>query len=350
MYDVFSFPGMVMERGMLLGIQSRAAGRLPAAWEEGLGALLWLLVLGMGVACAVRLLEKGHSVVLFEKSHRLGGTPDSIIPETRYDDASQEIDAILAPAKASGRIEIRFGAALGDRVSLDQLRTEFDAVFLGPGLGRASSLGEADGALDALAFLQVVKRGQIQSIGQRVAVLGGGNTAIDAALSAKQFGAKDVYLVYRRSYAEMPAWPNERQRLLEAGVHLLILTAPLGYQTDENGKLLGLRIVRTELGEPDESGRRAPRAVAGTENILPIDTAIEAIGQAIPAELRRALAGLDLTRLGLIATRSNSQATSIPKVFAGGDLVNGGTTAVQGIAEGMHAAEEIDCLLSNSPT
>lgn len=303
-----------------------------------------------GVACAVRLLEKGHSVVLFEKSHRLGGTPDSIIPETRYDDASQEIDAILAPAKAAGRIEIRFGSALGDRVSLDQLRTEFDAVFLGPGLGRATSLGEADGAIDALAFLQGVKRGQIRAIGHRVAVLGGGNTAIDAALSARQLGGKDVYVVYRRSYAEMPAWPNERQHLLDAGVHLLILTAPLGYQTDENGKLLGLRIVRTELGEPDESGRRTPRAIAGTENVLPVDMAIEAIGQTIPVELRQALAGLDLTRHGLIATPSNSQATSVPKVLAGGDLVNGGTTAVQGIAEGMRAAEEIDCLLSNSPS
>lgn len=301
-----------------------------------------------GVACAVRLLEKGHSVVLFEKSHRLGGTPDSIIPETRYHDASAEIDAILAPANTLGRIEIRFDCALGDRVSLDQLRTEFDAVFLAPGLGRASSLGEADGVIDALAFLQGVKRGQIRSVGQRVAVLGGGNTAIDAALSAKQLGAGDVYVVYRRSYAEMPAWPSERQHLLDAGVHLLILTAPLGYHTDENGKLAGLRIVRTELGAPDESGRRAPRTIAGTENLLPIDTAIEAIGQAIPAELRQALTGLDLTRHGLIATPPNSRATSIPRVFAGGDLINGGATAVQGIADGMHAADEIDRLFSKS--
>lgn len=302
-----------------------------------------------GVACAVRLLEKGHAVVLFEKSQRLGGTPDSIIPVARYENAAEEIDAILAPARTSGRIEVRYGCALGGCVSLEKLRTEFDAVFLAPGLGRASSLGEADGVVDALAFLQGVKRGRIRSVDQRVAVLGGGNTAIDAALSAKQLGAKDVYLVYRRSYAEMPAWPNERQHLLEAGAHLLILTAPLGYQIDEQGKLVGLRIVRTELGEPDESGRHAPRAIAGTENVLPIDTVIEAIGQAIPADLRQALAGLELTRHGLIATAPNSQATSMAKVFAGGDLVNGGTTAVQGIAEGMRAAEEIDRLLGNSP-
>ncbi len=301
-----------------------------------------------GVACAVRLLEKGHSVVLFEKGQRLGGTPDSVIPGARYDDASQEIETILAPAKASGRIEIRFGTTLGGNLSLDSLRAQFDAVFLAPGLGRSTSLGEADGVIDALAFLEGVKRGRIESIGQRVAVLGGGNTAIDAAISAKQLGAKDVYVVYRRSYAEMPAWPAERQHLLEAGVHLLILTAPLGYQADESGKLLGLRIVRTELAEPDESGRRAPRALAGTENVLPIDTAIEAIGQGIPADLLPALAGLDLTRHGLIATPPDSQATSLPKVFAGGDLVNGGTTAVQGIAEGMRAAEEIDRLLAKA--
>lgn len=303
-----------------------------------------------GVACAIRLLEKGHRVTLFEKSHRLGGTPESVIPPDRCEDPSLEIDAILAPAKAAGRIEIRLGHALGREVALAQLCGEFDAVFLALGLGQSTSLGAADGVLDALAFLEGVKRGRIASVGPRVAVLGGGNTAIDAALTATQLGAKDVYVVYRRSLAEMPAWPSQRQQLLDAGAHLLILTAPLGYQTDASGRLTGLRVVRTELGERDASGRRAPKDIAGTESVLPVDTVVEALGQRIPPELRHALSGLTFTRHGLVATEPGSQATSLPRVFAGGDLVNGGATAVQGVAEGMRAAENIHAVLSAEPS
>jgi len=299
-----------------------------------------------GVACAIRLLEKGHTVVLLEKSDQLGGTPEGIIPEARCEDPSAEIDAILAPAIAAGRIQIRFGCELGVHVSLGELRSQFDAVFLAVGLGRSRSLGQAEGVIDALAFLQGAKHKRISQIGQRVAVLGGGNTAVDAAVTALQLGAADVYVVYRRSYAQMPAWPSERQRLLRSGAHLLVLTAPLGYETDRSGKLVGLRIIRTELGEPDESGRRTPRAIAGTECVLPVDQVIEAMGQAIPAELRRALVGLSFTRHALVATAPGSQATNLPGVFAGGDLVNGGTTAVQGIAEGMRAAEEIDVFVT----
>ena len=134
--------------------------------------------------------------------------------------------------------------------------------------------------------------------------------------------------------------------MLEAGCHLLILTQPLGYERDATGRLTGLRVARTELGEPDESGRRAPTVVPDSQSVIAVDLVIEALGQGIPAELHEALGGMELTRHGLVATRPGSQATSVGKVFAGGDLVNGGTTAVEGISEGMRAAEEIDRLLS----
>ncbi len=295
-----------------------------------------------GLACAIRLLEKGHHVAIYEQGDRLGGIPDVVIPGSRYREAYEEVDAILAPAKAAGRIEIHLGQALGRDVSLAELRGGYDAVFLAIGLGGSTSLDTACGITDALAFLRDVKRGKITALDGRVAVLGGGNTAIDAALTAKELGARDVYLVYRRSLAEMPAWPEERRRLIDSGCHLLILTQPLGYQSGGDGKLTALRIARTELGEPDASGRRAPRVVAGTESVLRVDTVIEALGQGIPAKLREAMAGLEFTRHGLVATPPDSQAASLPGVFAGGDLANGGTTAVQGIAEGMRAAEESD--------
>ena len=295
-----------------------------------------------GIACAVGLLEKGHSVTIIEKSKRLGGTPDCIIPGTRYEDAREEIDAILQPAKDHGRVTIRTACALGRDVSLDQLRKDYDAVFLAVGLGGSTSLGRAEGVVDALSFLANAKRGGISDIGDRVAVLGGGNTAVDAAVTAKRLGARDVYVVYRRSLAEMPAWAGQRDELLHCGSHLLILTAPLGYETDANGKLVKLRIARTELGADDESGRRRPIVVPGSESTMDVDLVVEALGQRLSSDLRESLGGMAINDRGLVATGDDSQATSISGVFAGGDLTNGGTTAVQGITDGMRAADGID--------
>jgi NADPH-dependent glutamate synthase beta subunit-like oxidoreductase len=178
-------------------------------------------------------------------------------------------------------------------------------------------------------------------------VIGGGNTAMDAAVAARKLGATDVYLVYRRSFTEMPAWPQERQHLLESGAHLLLLAQPLGYESDAGGKLTGLRMARTELGPADSSGRRRPTAIPGTESLLTVDLVIEAIGQAMAPELKRALSDVDLAPSGLVAVAGKgSLATSLAGVYAAGDLVNGGTTAVQGIAEGLQAATEIDRFLS----
>jgi len=303
-----------------------------------------------GLACAIRLLELGHHVTIFERGERLGGTPDLVIPCSRFESAADEVEAILAPAKAAGRIEVRLGTALGRDVALGELRTRHDAVFIGLGLARSVSLDTADGVLDALTFLRDVKHGKITSLAGRVAVLGGGNTAVDAAVTAKSLGADDVFVVYRRSLVEMPAWPEEVKRLRSAHCHLLILTQPLGYATDGKGQVVGLRVARTELGPPDDSGRRSPRVIPGTEHVLGVETVIEAIGLAVPDEIRNALEGLGFTRHGLVATRADSQATSLEGVFAGGDLVNGGSTAVQGIAEGMRAAEEIDRYLAARAT
>jgi len=300
-----------------------------------------------GIAAAICLLEKGHQVTIYERGEKIGGTPDTIIPANRFANARNEVQAILAPAQDAGRLKLQFNKELGTNIKLPQLTGEHDAVLLTIGLTGSTSLGSARGVVDALEFLRNVKNGTQKNIPDKVAVLGGGNTAMDAAVAARELGASDVYLVYRRSFTEMPAWPTEREKFLATGGHCMILTQPISYQTDNKGKLTGLKIARTELGTPDTSGRRRPVVVPDTESILDIELVIEAIGQSIPQDMSKALEGLSFTRNGLVKTiADDSSQTVMEKVYAAGDLVNGGTTAVQGIAEGMRAATEIDSALA----
>jgi NADPH-dependent glutamate synthase beta subunit-like oxidoreductase/2,4-dienoyl-CoA reductase-like NADH-dependent reductase (Old Yellow Enzyme family) len=302
-----------------------------------------------GIAATIRLLEKGHRVTLFERGPKFGGMPSQLIPGDRYGAAEDEVEAILKPARDAHRLLAMFGENLGQTQSLEALRSRFSAVLLATGLGGGVALAgtPVDGVVDALLFLREVKQGARTSAPPRVAVIGGGNTAMDAAVTARKLGAADVYLVYRRSFVEMPAWPRERRHLLESGAHLLLLTQPVGYESGPDGKLKGLRIARTELGPADSSGRRRPTAIPGTESLLSVDLVIEAIGQTMAPELRTALREIELTPAGLVAVAGNgSFATNIAGVYAAGDLVNGGTTAVQGVAEGLQAAAEIDRFLA----
>jgi NADPH-dependent glutamate synthase beta subunit-like oxidoreductase/2,4-dienoyl-CoA reductase-like NADH-dependent reductase (Old Yellow Enzyme family) len=299
-----------------------------------------------GIACAVRLLELGHAVTVYDAAEAPGGTVGATIPDARMpaDVLRAEIAAVLNLSDPA-RLDWRAGKGLSAEFTLDDVLAEgYDAVFLGLGLPRAQQLDSprpAEGVLDALSFLRAVKSGALTPPA-RVAVIGGGNSAMDAATSALDAGATDVYLVYRRSFAELPAWPEERNHALDAGVHFLILSQPLGYHVDEAGRLIGLRVARTTLGEPDDSGRRRPLAIPGSEYLLEVDFVVEAIGQLPPADLAKMLPGVELTRGGLIAVEQCSARTSLARVHAGGDLVNGGATAVAAIADGFRAAEEID--------
>ena len=163
---------------------------------------------------------------------------------------------------------------------------------------------------------------------------------MDVALTAKQLGAKDVFLIYRRSFKEMPAWSGERDRAVNEGVHFLILTQPTGY-TYLAGKLTGIKLCVTRLGEPDESGRRRPELVESSAYELDMDVVVEAIGQGPQEDIVEILPGVKL-KGGLIQTEQGTLATSRPGVFAGGDLVRGASTVVSAVADGMAAANEID--------
>jgi len=302
-----------------------------------------------GISCAAKLLQKGHQVEIFEKSTTVGGVPGSTIPWQRIDARiiKTEVSKLFEKAEVTGRLKINTNYPLNSKNNLDSIKQKFDAVFLGFGLSASMNLPGAtcfpDGVEDAISFLKRMKTKSDLSIGEKVAVLGGGNTAIDAAVVAKENGARDVYIIYRRSFNEMPAWQKERNLALKKGIHFLILSQPLDY-IEKNGKLTGLKIARTDLGEPDESGRRRPVVIKNSEFVFQVDFVIEAIGQRIDEETKSAIDNIELNKSGWIKVNTNFL-TSVEKVFAGGDIINGGTTAVQAVAEGMKAATAINEVL-----
>ncbi len=323
----------------------------PRAAAEPSGKRVAVLGAGpAGISAAAALASLGHRVSLFDRGAALGGQARDTIPAERlpFDVMHREIHDVLA---SSGVAEHREFVRIDRAYNLEHVLGEgFDAVLIALGLGKSvplpGSCRPTSGVEGALEFLMRAKDGA--SVEGPVLVLGGGNTAIDAALSAQRAGASDVSIVYRRSFAEMPAWPDERDSAIRAGIHFLILTAPVSYVADSGGRLTGLKVVRTTLGAPDASGRRRPEEVPGSGHVLPARLVIEAIGQQIGPELAEALPGMRITASGLLWTREGTFETSRRGVFAAGDIVNGGTTVVQAVAEGARAAREIDQFLRSN--
>ena len=310
-----------------------------------------------GLACAAKLLEAGHTVTIFDKSTDLGGIINSVIPPNRYGDSlAGEIAAVFRDIP-QGRLIKGLGKGLDTDFNLDSIMAEgFDAAFIGMGLPKSVGITDEDldGLYDAMDFLSQAKKPDPPAFsrkqeggdvtGKAVAVIGGGNTAMDAAVMARQLGAEDVYVIYRRSFNEMPAWPAERDRAMAEGVHFLILTQPLEYKS-RSGKLTGIKVCPVKLGEPDASGRRRPCPVRQSAYELDMDIVVEAIGQKAPEHLDKLLPGVAIEQ-GLIRTRPGTLATSRRGVFAGGDLVRGPATVVAAVADGMKAAKEIDEFLT----
>jgi len=300
-----------------------------------------------GLAAAAELLARGHRVEILDPAPRPGGKLEGVIPPDRLPPelARAEIDAVFDSVPPD-RLTWRLGTGLSEAHALDDLMAEgFDAAILAFGL--ADTAGPAgqrrpEGVMEAGAFLRRMNANPEHPAPASVAVIGGGNTALDAAVCAQQHGARDTYVVYRRGYQQMPAWPDQREQVLRAGVHLLLLCQPVGYVADEDGRVAGLRVVRTQLGEPDDSDRRRPVEVPGSEFVLAVDMVVEAIGEAIDPNVRKALGGIELTADGLVAADPVTLDTSRPGVWAAGDLVNGGATVVQAVAEGLRAARLID--------
>ena len=299
-----------------------------------------------GLACAAKLLEAGHAVTIFDKGNEFGGMIESVIPPDKQSDSlKNEIAAIFADVPKD-RMILRLGKELNAGSNLDTIMKQgFDAVFIGMGLAKSVTTDYTDESVDglwgAMEFLSAAREPSgLEIAGRCVAAIGGGNTAMDVAVTAKRLGAKDVYVIYRRSFREMPAWSSERDQAIKEGVHFLILTQPLGFNC-RDGKLTSIKVCPTRLGEPDQSGRRRPEPIESSAYELDMDVVVEAIGQSSPEEINEILPGVELTN-GLISTKEDSLATSRQGVFAGGDLVRGASTVVAAVADGMKAAREIN--------
>ena len=302
-----------------------------------------------GLTCAYYLRLQGHGVTLFEKAPRLGGMLRYGIPEYRLPKAmlDKEINWIIGLG-----VEVHTHSALGKDLSLETLKKKgFDAVFLAFGAQKAKAmrLPEEDkivGVLPGIDFLWQVESPEKPKIYGRVVVVGGGNTAIDAARTAVRLGADNVILLYRRTRQEMPAHQMEIDAALHEGVELIELAAPTRLISDQ-GRLKGLECIRMRLGEPDASGRRSPVPIPGSEYTLDCDFAVSAIGQDVD------LCGLN-THPQLKSTRQNTLvfdpqtfATGLAGVFTGGDMATGPAIAIDAIAHGRQAAATIGRYLKN---
>lgn len=295
-----------------------------------------------GISAAFYLQQMGHSCVIFEAQEKAGGMVRYGIPSYRLprDIIEKEVE-VVERLGAEIRYNTRVG---GDGTTLENLRSEYDAVFVGVGAQQASTMRcegeELDGVLSGIAFLAESSRNEKTSIGRRVMVVGGGNTAIDAARTSKRLGSAEVRILYRRTRKEMPAWEAEIHEVEVEGIKLDILAAPTKIEKRDDGAL-DVTCIRMELGEPDASGRRRPMPMAGSEFVETVDNVIAAIGQRVDGDC---LGDCDAKRTpwATFVVDERTLETSLPGVFAGGDCVIGPDIAIRAIGAGRLGAVSID--------
>jgi NADPH-dependent glutamate synthase beta subunit-like oxidoreductase len=306
-----------------------------------------------GLSCAATLAKAGYPVTLFEARPELGGVLRYGVVSYRFSleflkNELRDITDLGVEFTCNHPIEGPAGAE-------NLLKEGFRAVFLAPGLWAAEALApkaqSVPGVYSSVDYLSALRDGRFKEMtfrieGKTVAVIGGGSVAMDCVESAARLGAKDVYLVYRRSYAQMPAESDERMEAQAAGVHFLLLNQPVGYVAGRGRRLKGLKLVRTRLGEPDASGRRSPRPVRGSEWVLDCDVAIEAIGNRPVAESPSWYPRVKLAGHNLIKVNSKTGRTSVRGIFAGGDIVRGPALVVLAVADGKRAAAAIQRYLN----
>ncbi len=291
-----------------------------------------------GIACAYDLAKLGYPVTVFEAREESGGLLRWGIPEYRLprDVLREEISRVEGLG-----VKILTGKPVK---SIGTLRNRgFKAVFLATGAPVSTKLGvegeDAKGVFHALDFLNQVNSGESVDLGTKVAIIGGGNAAVDSARVAKRLGARTVTLIYRRSRLEMPAIPSEIEEAEKEGVNLMLLATPIGFIMSD-GVLESIRCIKMRLGEPDASGRRRPIPIPESEFEVHVDNVIIAVGQMVsPTSI---LKGLEVTQWDTIAVDPITLQTSLEGVFAGGDVVSGPTTVVEAVAAGIEAAKSID--------
>jgi glutamate synthase (NADPH/NADH) small chain len=306
-----------------------------------------------GLTCAAELARLGYQVTIFEALHAAGGVLRYGIPEFRL--PREILDLEIDRVKQLG-VEIVTNFIVGRTATIDELMDEwgFDAVYLATGAGSphfmsipGESLIGVYSANEFLSRVNLMKAYRFPDydtpikIGKRVAVVGGGNTAMDAVRTSLRLGAETAYLIYRRSRGEMPARVEEVQHAEEEGVRFAFLTNPTRVLGDEQNRVCGIECQKMVLGDPDGSGRRTPVPIPGSEFVLEVQTVIMAIGQSPNPIIQATTPGLEVGRKGTVVT-DERKATSRPGVFAGGDLARGGATVILAMRDGKVAAVSID--------
>jgi len=315
-----------------------------------------------GLTVAADLARRGHSVTIFEALHKPGGVLVYGIPEFRLpkDIVAREVHALERLG-----VEIKLNHIIGRTFTIDELFSElgYEAVFVGTGAGLPHfpkipgiNLVGVYSANEYLTRSNLMKGYKFPEAdtpmirGRRVAVIGGGNTAMDAVRTAKRLGAEHAYLVYRRTHAEMPARKEEIEHAEEEGVEVILLAAPTAIMGDERGRVRGMRCQRMELGEPDSSGRRSPVPIPGSEFDLEVEVVVFAVGQGANPLIRDTTPDLHVNRWGNIVADAGTGATEKKGVFAGGDIVTGGATVISAMGAGRRAARAIDQYLASVDT
>lgn len=313
-----------------------------------------------GMTVAEEMVRRGHEATIFESWPEPGGVLIYGIPSFKLgkDVVRRKVDDL-----EEAGVEFVTNTRIGEDVSIDDLLAVYDAVFLGTGAGVEATMDipgeDLEGVYRSTDFLiranvptdlLPVERRVPPAIGRRVAVIGGGDTAVDCARTAVRLGATDVTIVYRRTEAEMPGNAKERAICLEEGVQIEYLLAPVAYRGDEQGRLKEMKLVRMELGEPDRSGRRRPQPVADSEFWQEIDTVVLAVGYWPDPYLGKQTDGLETHKWGLIVADESVGATSREGVFAAGDNVHGPDLVVTAIAAAKTAADSIDRYLQEKTT
>ena len=316
-----------------------------------------------GLTCAGDLAKKGYEVTIYEALHKAGGVLVYGIPEFRLPKSivQKEVDNLIDLG-----VKINTNVVIGKTLTVDELLEEYEAIYIGSGAGLPSFMGipgEAlNGVYSANEFLtrsNLMKAYEDDPItpimkGGKVAVVGGGNVAMDAARTALRLGAEHVYIVYRRSMEELPARKEEVEHAIEEGIDFRLLNNPteiLAYKNDadpkdpKNGYVRGMRLIKMELGEPDEKGRRRPIEIPNSEFEIEVDCVIMAIGTTPNPLIKSTTEGLEVTKKGGIIVDDNGKTTR-DKIYAGGDAVTGAATVISAMGAGKLAAKSIDELLS----
>ena len=314
-----------------------------------------------GLTCAGDLAKKGYNVTVFEALHAAGGVLVYGIPEFRLpkDIVKKEVDNLVAMG-----VDVQTNMVIGKTLTIDELFEQgFEAVFIGSGAGLPNFVGipgeSYKGVYSANEFLtrsNLMKSYKAEPVtpimkGGKVAVVGGGNVAMDAARTALRLGAEKVYIIYRRSMEELPARREEVEHAIEEGIEFKLLNNPIeiiGYenpddrQDPKNGFVTGIKCIRMELGEPDEKGRRRPIPIKGSEFLLDVDTVIISIGTSPNPLIKLTTEGLEVNKRGGIIIEESTGATTKDGVYAGGDAVTGAATVISAMGAGKLAAKAID--------